>query len=74
MLTLPDGRGNYVFPTNLNGADLTSANLTNAEVTRTQLEQAASLIDATMPDGRKYEDWFKDNEGRGEDGENSGPS
>jgi hypothetical protein len=34
----------------------------------------ASLGGAIMPNGQKYEDWLKDKEGRGEDGENSGPS
>jgi len=27
-----------------------------------------------MPNGQKYEDWLKEKEGRGEDGENSGSS
>ena len=31
-----------------------------------------SLEDATMPNGQKYEDWLKDRDGRGEDGENGG--
>jgi uncharacterized protein YjbI with pentapeptide repeats len=35
-------------------------------------QQAASLEGATMPNGQKYEDWLK-SQGRGEDGENSGP-
>jgi hypothetical protein len=37
-------------------------------------EQAASLKDATMPDGQKYEDWLKGKEGHGEGEENSGRS
>jgi hypothetical protein len=32
------------------------------------------LEGATMPNGQKYEDWLKDNEGSEDDGENSGPS
>jgi len=35
-------------------------------------QQAFSLEGATMANGQKYEDWFKD-KGRGEHGENSGP-
>jgi len=38
------------------------------------LSAALSLKGFTMPNGRKYEDWLKDKEGRGEDGENSGSS
>ena len=59
----------------LNGVVLHDANLSgvtgkNAE----QLEgQSSSLKGAIMPDGQKYEDWLK-SKGRGEDGENSGPS
>jgi hypothetical protein len=29
---------------------------------------------ATMPDGQKYEDWLKDQEGGGKERENNGPS
>jgi hypothetical protein len=31
-------------------------------------------LTGAMPDGKKYEDWRKDKEGRAEDGENSGSS
>jgi uncharacterized protein YjbI with pentapeptide repeats len=70
---------------NLKEADLSGANLqgvhketkdgskqliTNAELA----QQIRSLAGATMPDGQQYEEWLKDKEGRGEDGENSGPS
>jgi uncharacterized protein YjbI with pentapeptide repeats len=60
----------------LRGANVRDANLRNAEgLTSEDLEQqAASLEGATMPDGQQYEDWIKDKEGRGEDGENSDPS
>jgi uncharacterized protein YjbI with pentapeptide repeats len=79
----------YLSEANLSGADLSGANLSGAsmsspfvsnvrevrEVNTERLEQQAkSLEGATMPDGQKYEDWLKDKEGRGEDGENSGPS
>jgi uncharacterized protein YjbI with pentapeptide repeats len=59
----------------LSGADLSGAYLTGVEgVTNEQLErQAYSLKGATMPDGQKYEDWFK-SKGSGEEGENSGHS
>jgi hypothetical protein len=35
----------------------------NAWVTEEQLREVESLEGATMPDGRKYEDWLKDKEG-----------
>jgi uncharacterized protein YjbI with pentapeptide repeats len=70
----------------LTGADLSEANLSFANgVTNEQLSAASSLEGATMPNGQTlrgdktpngptFEDWLKDKEGRGEDGENSGPS
>jgi uncharacterized protein YjbI with pentapeptide repeats len=50
---------------NLSGANLSGANLSGAVgITNEELEQqAASLKGATMPDGRKYEDWRRDKEG-----------
>jgi uncharacterized protein YjbI with pentapeptide repeats len=55
---------------NLRGADLSGAKGRSNE----ELEQQAySLEGATMPDGQKYEEWLK-SEGRGEGGQNSGPS
>jgi uncharacterized protein YjbI with pentapeptide repeats len=39
-----------------------------------QLNVAKSFEEATMPDGQKYEDWLKDDEGSGETGESGGPS
>jgi hypothetical protein len=36
----------------------------NARVTEEQLREVESLEGATMPDGRKYEDWLKDKEDR----------
>jgi hypothetical protein len=35
-----------------------------------QLSKAKYLQGTTMPDRRKYEDWLKDKEGSGKDGEN----
>ena len=55
----------------LSCADLSRANLTDAYISEGQLDFAESLKGATMPNGRKYEDWLKI-KGRGEDGENSG--
>ncbi len=54
---------------NLQFANLQRANLQRAKVTDQQLAVAASLKGAIMPNGQKYEDWLKDREGRGEDGE-----
>jgi uncharacterized protein YjbI with pentapeptide repeats len=56
---------------NLVDADLSGADLNGAAgITNEQLhQQAAALERATMPNGQKYEDWRKDKEGRGRDGE-----
>jgi uncharacterized protein YjbI with pentapeptide repeats len=75
---LSDAEGRFesgarMIRTRLDGADLSGADLTNARVTEEQLREAESLEGATMPNGQKYEDWLKDKEGRGEDGENGGP-
>jgi uncharacterized protein YjbI with pentapeptide repeats len=59
----------------LQGADLRGADLTGASgITDDELRHASSLEGATMPNGQKYEDWIKNKEGRGQAGENSGPS
>jgi hypothetical protein len=51
----------------LTGADLSSANLDSVTgVTEAQLATCRSLRGATMPNGQKYEDLPKDNEGREE--------
>jgi uncharacterized protein YjbI with pentapeptide repeats len=52
----------------LSDANLTDAHLTDASgITNEELEQQAdSLEGATMPNGQKYEDWRKDQEGRKE--------
>jgi uncharacterized protein YjbI with pentapeptide repeats len=56
----------------LRGADLNEADLRGARpITNEKLDrQARYLGGATMPNGQKYEDWLKDREGRGEDGDN----
>ena len=54
-------------------ADLSGANLTDAYVSEEQLDSAKSLKGATMPNGRKYEDWLKI-KGHREHGENGGTS
>jgi hypothetical protein len=60
--------------TDLKGADLTWAHLINAKVNKEHiLLVAKSLEGATMPDGQMYRYWLK-SKGRGEEGENSGPS
>ena len=56
--------GARMIRTSLDGADLSRVDLTNARITEEQLREAESLEGATMPDGRKYEDWLKDKEGR----------
>jgi hypothetical protein len=83
-------RGAFLKEAELSNADLTDADLTDADLTdadlreadltnatgwtEEQLSAAKSLEGATMPNGQKCEDWLKDKEGRGEDGENSGSS
>jgi hypothetical protein len=84
-MTYADLTGADLTETRLGGAKLIEAKLTDAILTRADLigaqgvtnadleAQAKSLEGATMPNGQKYEDWLK-SQGRGEDGENSGPS
>jgi hypothetical protein len=56
-------------------ADLSGANLTNAYASEKQLESAESLKGATMPNGRKYENWLRIKRHRDrEHGENGGTS
>lgn len=43
----------------LKGCYLNEANLTDARINNSQLKQAKSLKNATMPDGSKYEVWVK---------------
>jgi hypothetical protein len=70
---------------NLSDVDLSGADLSGAHrypkrgsyqlIPNEELEQQAkSLKGTTMPNRQKYEDWLKDTEGRGEDGENSDAS
>ena len=47
--------GAHMNGADLSGADLSGADLTNAEVTRDQLQRAASLKGATLPDVSRYE-------------------
>jgi uncharacterized protein YjbI with pentapeptide repeats len=70
-LSKADLSGAILLNADLPDADLSGAiGITNEELAR----QAASLDRTTMPNGQKYEEWLKGKEGRGEDGENSGPS
>jgi uncharacterized protein YjbI with pentapeptide repeats len=64
----------HLFRADLRGAILQRANLQDAKVTDSQLANTRSLQGATMPNGQKYEDWLKDREGHGKDGENSDSS
>jgi hypothetical protein len=41
--------------------------MSNAEISDKQLSTSGFLEGATMPNGRKYEDWRKDKEGSGKD-------
>jgi uncharacterized protein YjbI with pentapeptide repeats len=67
-------RGADLYGSDLSEAILSEAILIGAEVTKQQLAACRSLEGATMPEGRKYDEWFKDKEGCQEDGENPGPS
>jgi uncharacterized protein YjbI with pentapeptide repeats len=58
--------GARMVRTRLDGADLGGADLTNARVSEEQLREAESLGGATMPDGKKYEDWLANEGSRGE--------
>jgi uncharacterized protein YjbI with pentapeptide repeats len=50
----------YLKSANLSDASLDSANLRGAtSVTQEQLDSCKSLLEATMPNGKKYEDWLK---------------
>lgn len=70
-----DLRGANISDAFLHDADLREADLSGAfGWTEEQLTEAKSLEGATMPYGQKYEEWLKDKAGRGENGENSGPS
>ncbi len=56
----------------LSGAELSGADLSGAVLGRTTSEleqQAFSLGEATMPDGKKYEDWLKDKKGSEKNGD-----
>jgi hypothetical protein len=70
-----DLSGALLHDANLKGVELDNSDLSFARgIIVGELEQqATSLEGATMPNGQKYEEWLK-SKGRGEDGENSGPS
>jgi len=66
-----DGRDPII---SLRGADLSGADLSGADLggfargVANELEQEAETLEgATMPNGQKYEDWFKDRENHGGD-------
>jgi uncharacterized protein YjbI with pentapeptide repeats len=66
-----DTSNDHLKLTNLEGADLRNADLsgaylTGAGVSEEQLVKCKSLQGATMPDGRKYEDWLEDKRGQRE--------
>ena len=67
-----DLRGAHLSAVNLRSADLSETNLIRAQgVNNEELaQQAEALAGATLPDGQKYEEWRKDNEGGGEVGKN----
>jgi uncharacterized protein YjbI with pentapeptide repeats len=70
---LGDGLDGNDRGANLEGANLEGTNLEGASVTQKQLDQAESLQGAIMPNGRKYEDWLKDEEDREGGGETTSP-
>jgi uncharacterized protein YjbI with pentapeptide repeats len=50
----------YLDSANLSDVNLEGANLSGAmHVTQEQLDSCISLVNATMPNGQKYEDWIK---------------
>jgi hypothetical protein len=66
-----DLSGVHLHVADFRGADLRGATgITNEELA----QQAESLEGATMPNGQKYEEWLKDREGPGDDGEIGGSS
>jgi hypothetical protein len=68
--------GANLFCADLSGADLRGANLMDAKgVSNEQLQQQTKFLeDATMPNGQKYEEWLKSQEGTWEGGENGDSS
>ena len=60
----------YLNPANLSEANLIGADLSGAEgITNGELSRQTRFLEgATMPDGKKYEDWLKDREGRKDEG------
>src|SRR5215208_2409167 len=78
ILYRADLRGAYLIAANLQGAYLQGAylqeaNLQEARVTDEQLANTWSLQGATMPNGRKYEEWLKEREDRKQNGNDRGP-
>jgi uncharacterized protein YjbI with pentapeptide repeats len=65
-----DLQGANLQGVNFIGAILRGANLQRANVSTHRLADTLTLRGATMPNGEKYEDWLKDREQRGKDGEN----
>jgi hypothetical protein len=84
-LSYADLNGADLQGADLQGANLSGANLSGlVNWTENQLLSADSFEGATMPDGQilkrydnpdgpTFEEWLKDKEGRGQDGQNSGP-
>lgn len=65
--------GAHMVGTRLDGAYLDGADLTNARVSEEQLlREPESLEGATMPNGKKYEEWLKDEEDREKEGNHGG--
>jgi uncharacterized protein YjbI with pentapeptide repeats len=58
-LTEANLSGTNLEDARLNGANLNGAFLFGARVSLKALSMAKSLVDATMPDGTKYEDWVR---------------
>jgi uncharacterized protein YjbI with pentapeptide repeats len=69
-------QGAHLEDADLEDADLEDANLQKAQgITEEELAQESlNLQGAIMPNGQKYEDWLKDQEGHGKDNENPNAS
>ena len=68
ILLRADLKGANLQEADLRGAFLVSADLSHTNLLRASVGKGSlsptTLFDAIMPDGRKYEDWIQDKEGK----------